>query len=235
MVADFFEPTPGTVDLYIWDLDALSLDAESDIGNLSGPEQARADRLRFERDRQRFIAGRIALRALLGRLTGEHPRDLSLSTGPHGKPFLEGGPAFSVSHHEQHLLIGIAPEGRFGVDLEIRRPVPDAVELARGNFSHEEIASLRKYAGPEYSAAFLRVWTRKEALLKAIGAGLSMPLHLITMEVDDGQANLLKGSVVESIDTQKWCVRSVDIHEDLEVAVAWDCPEFECRMASCMR
>ncbi len=63
-----------------------------------------------------------------------------------------------------------------GVDLEERRPIPDALEIARSTFSRKEISSLEMLPDDARHDGFLRCWTRKEAYVKAVGDGLYMPL-----------------------------------------------------------
>jgi 4'-phosphopantetheinyl transferase len=220
------DPLAGTVDLYYADMDDPALNASAFMPLLSPDDVTRAERFRFDLHRRRFIVGRGALRSLLADLTGCAPAELTLIAGPEGKPSLAAGPSFNLSHSEQHLLIGITAEGRLGVDIEVKKPIPDAMELARTHFTEEEIAALRGLSAEELGAAFLRIWTRKESLLKALGTGLSLPLDRVSMKVDTGQGNLLQSSRVQAIDPLLWCVRSPHPHVDFEAAVALDKPDF---------
>jgi 4'-phosphopantetheinyl transferase len=129
-------------------------------------------------------------------------------------------------------LIGITAEGRLGVDIEVKKPIPDALGLARMHFADEEVAALCGLSAEELGAAFLRIWTRKESLLKALGTGLSLPLDRVSMKVDAAQGNLLKSSTVTAIDPLLWCVRCAHLHDELEAAVALDQPDFTCRSPS---
>jgi 4'-phosphopantetheinyl transferase len=226
------EPLTGTVDLYYADMDDPALDASAFMPLLSPDDLTRAERFRFDLHRRRFIAGRGALRFLLTDLTGCEPAELTLIAGPEGKPMLPGGPSFNLSHSEQHLLIGITADGRLGVDIEVKKPIPDALALARTHFADEEVAALCGLSAEELGAAFLRIWTRKESLLKALGTGLSLPLDHVSMTVETGQGNLLQSSKVHGIDPLLWCVRSAHLHDELEAAVALDQPDFTCRSPS---
>jgi 4'-phosphopantetheinyl transferase len=219
-------PLPATVDLYYANLDARSWDGTVLAVSLSEAEWARATRFRFERDRRRFVAGRAVLRHLLAALADCSPADLDISTGYAGKPETECGPAFNVSHSGGHLLIGLAAGGQLGVDIERKISMADMLELARGHFSIPEIATLESLPREERSAAFLRIWTRKEALLKALGAGLSMQLESVTMNDAVGCGNCLSSTSLDSVDPAGWCVKSVAVADGLEAAVAWDRPHF---------
>ncbi len=224
------KPLPGTVDLYYANMDDPLLDVAVLAGLLSAEERERAARFRFERHRRHYVIGRSALRGLLGSLLDCDPADLPLLTESEGKPVVPGGVAFNVSHSAEHLLIGIAHEGRLGVDVELKKSIPDAMDLACGNFADDEVAVLEMLSASERSEAFLRIWTRKESLLKALGKGLSMPLNQVSMQSGEGQNNQLMNSRNDSIDPRQWCVRSVGLRDDLEVAVAWDRPDFASRV-----
>ncbi|MDM0043200.1 4'-phosphopantetheinyl transferase superfamily protein [Variovorax dokdonensis] len=174
-------PTPQSslegCGLWTMDLDAPVPPAA--LAWLSDDEQARRGRFVFARDRDRFGAGRAALRWLLGTVLDRDPQSLRFDSGPHGKPLLADDPLlpFNVSHSGGTALFAIDAgrrHGAIGVDIELRRSVPDALPLAQGLFDAREQADLAACAaGAERDDAFLRAWTRKEACLKAVGAGFS--------------------------------------------------------------
>lgn len=143
---------------------------------LSTTEHERAARFVFERDRRRYLAAHCGLRELLGKRSGLAPASLHFVEGPYGKPSLDhaGACAFNMSHSEDVALIAMADAGEIGVDVEMLRPMPDALSLARQNFSASENDELLGTLPSEQSLAFLRGWTRKEACLKALGSGLSL-------------------------------------------------------------
>jgi 4'-phosphopantetheinyl transferase len=167
-------------ELWLVDLQARFDDRTAAL--LSAPECERAARFVFERDRYRYKAAHCALRELLSRRTGRHLADVSYAEGPYGKPSLQGSPrcAFNMSHSDDLALIAMAEEGEIGVDVEVWRPMPDAKDLARQNFSAAECAELAATKTDDQSLAFLLGWTRKEACLKAIGSGLSIAPNIFT-------------------------------------------------------
>jgi 4'-phosphopantetheinyl transferase len=178
--------------LWLVDLDAPALPNEFD--GLPREELARADRFYFARDRARFLAGRRALREVLGARTGRAPGALALGYGPQGKPYLQDAPApaFNLSHSGGIGLVALLDDGgdaqaAIGVDIETLRPLPDARELAVANFEPDECEALERLPEPERSKAFLIGWTRKEACLKALGSGFSGPARLATgLQLDAG-------------------------------------------------
>ncbi|KEJ95569.1 4'-phosphopantetheinyl transferase [Pseudosulfitobacter pseudonitzschiae] len=159
------------VDLWLWSLEA---DTQADRGLLSPDECARADRFVKERDAALYVAARSRLRRILAAETGQAPADLMFDYGPQGKPALHGGPAFNLSHAGGMAALAICDTGPLGIDIEKIRPVEK--EVATRFFSASENTALASLAPDEWLNGFYRCWTRKEAVIKAVGQGLSMPL-----------------------------------------------------------
>jgi 4'-phosphopantetheinyl transferase len=158
----------------------LDVSAETIAGlyaTLSPDERERSARFRFARDRQRFIAARGALRALLGRYLGTRPGEIRFAYNAFGKPALTpefgGQLQFNLSHSGDLALIASTTDAEVGVDLECIRPDADYGEIARSVFSAAEVEQLNSVPSHLYSLAFLSCWTRKEASLKARGEGLA--------------------------------------------------------------
>ena len=145
---------------------------------LSPEERLRAQQFHFDRDRDRFIAGRGMLRAILGRCLDVPPARIGLAYGPHGKPRLaepwDGSQVrFNVSHSEGLALCAVACGRELGVDVERARPIPEMAQVATQVFSAGEQARLRSASHDNPVTAFFRFWTSKEALLKARGDGFT--------------------------------------------------------------
>lgn len=145
-------------------------------------ERRRAARFAFARHRVQFIAAHALLRGCLGHLCGRPPGVWRFTAGAHGKPsaWLEGEPAplsFNLSHTEG--IAGVAAiagaDRPLGFDLE---PLSRKVELkiARRFFAPPEIAWLETLAAERRAEGFLRLWTLKEAFIKATGKGLTQNL-----------------------------------------------------------
>ncbi|MCB9730018.1 MAG: 4'-phosphopantetheinyl transferase superfamily protein [Deltaproteobacteria bacterium] len=165
-------------------------------GLLSADEAERAARFRFARHARAWEAARGGLRELLGRYAGGSPQALRFTLGPHGKPALEGSgaPDFNLSHTEGLALLAIGRGGALGVDVEARREVPERAGIARSHFSDAEVALLEAEDAEGRGAdCFLRLWTRKEAVIKAVGQGLGYPLRRVTV----GLASALDGPIFE--------------------------------------
>ncbi len=203
------------------DLD-LNHDSYSAPTVLSGDEIERASRFVFARDRRRYIAGRTALRLALAEVLETPPERIGLCYGEHGKPRLtdDHGWHFNLSHSGHIGLIALGRNehlGDVGIDVEELGPVSDWRLLADAHFSAEECHAMECSPGETQSRSFLACWTRKEACVKAIGAGLTLPTADFTVGLDGeftvaiaygGEAIHLSGS-------------SVPVGDDCVAAIAW--------------
>ena len=175
--------TPGAV--HLW---RTALEGAGDAGvdweeMLSADERARAGRFKFETDRARFVAARGWLRLVLARYTGVAPHELAFGCGAHGKPHLRcdqagGGGAveFNLSHAESFALLAITRGRAIGVDVERVRAVADGAAMAARYFSAREQREWRALPPERQAEAWLKIWVRKEACVKATGGGLDEAL-----------------------------------------------------------
>jgi 4'-phosphopantetheinyl transferase len=143
---------------------------------LDGTEQARAERYRLAADRDRFRLGSVLLRMAAGRRLGAAPADVAVDRtcrrcgAQHGRPLLPGtGLHASVSHSGDVVAVALTSCGPVGVDVEAVRAI-DFGAIADSVCSPAERSEVRT------EADFFTVWTRKEAVLKATGDGLSRPM-----------------------------------------------------------
>ena len=173
----------------IWVLDDTFIEpACAALANtLSLDERQRARAYRQERHRHRFIARRSILRWLIGGYLSCKPESLRFSVTQFGKPVLQAPGAerlaFSVSHTDGMALLAFAWDCRVGVDVERRSDGLDIAGIGRGIFSAIEEETLDA-ARPDSAESLLSIWTRKEALLKALGTGLSGEPDAYTTEDD---------------------------------------------------
>ena len=145
---------------------------------LDDVERTRADRFRSGQDATRFVNRRAFRREVLARYVGVDPSALRFDASEHGRPRLEGydGLSFSCSHASGLAVVAVLRGGVVGVDAERCRPVPDAAAIATDLLHPSEARAVRSLPATDRSAAFLQLWTRKEAVAKANGAGLSLRL-----------------------------------------------------------
>lgn len=188
---------------------------------LSRTEQERAARLVFAQDARRYRASHVALRRLLWQECG-FAANAEFEIDAMGKPGL--GPAaacgFNLSHSGAFALVGIGPVDGVGVDIEVLRPVGEVWALAEQHFNANEREALRRCVAADVMAAFLRVWTRKEACLKAVGCGLSVAAASfeVGLEAQARALALVAGGRAVDVDVQ-----SLDLGAGILAAVARSC------------
>ncbi len=144
---------------------------------LTDEEKSRAARFHFPKDAAHWSACRAALRGILGREIGLAPRGVPLIFSEFGKPLL--APPFdelhfNLSHCPDLALVALSLDGPVGIDLESLGRAPDLLECENSFCHSEEIRALPAESEAR-AAQLLRIWTAKEAVLKALGTGLSHP------------------------------------------------------------
>jgi 4'-phosphopantetheinyl transferase len=165
-------------------LDAGAEETRSLESCLSSAERERAAKFHFERDRRRFIVARARLREELAARLGVSARQVEFAYGDNGKPRLANQALqFSVSHCDDVALFAFSPDAEVGVDIEAIRPVREADAIAVQFFSPLEHAGYAALAPRDRLLGFFRVWTRKEAYVKALGVGFSMALERFDLSV----------------------------------------------------
>lgn len=166
--------------------------------------------------------GRRALREVLAAYLVIEPDQVAFCTGAHGRPRLadshDQSLGFNWSHSADRALIAIGRRITPGVDLEYLRPRPRAMELARRYFGDEEIATLAALPAADRSAAFLSLWTAKEAVLKAVGRGIAFGLDRLSIENTGSQLRLLS---LEGDDVGAWQLQRLEVDHDVVAALAW--------------
>ncbi|WP_198164403.1 4'-phosphopantetheinyl transferase family protein [Bradyrhizobium jicamae] len=146
---------------------------------LTSAEADRVFRFHCDEDRRRSIIGRAALRYVLSRHLGVEPQALRFDLGENGKPFLQQSDIhFNVSHSGEIVAIALAPN-QVGVDIEAAHHIPEMPAIAGRFFSENEMQRVRTAIDP--TDQFFRIWTMKEAVLKAAGQGLGLPLDCFTV------------------------------------------------------
>ena len=113
-------------------------------------------------DRLRCLAGGLLLERIV------HGRQISY--GKYGKPFLQGGPHFNLSHAGDYACLAVCAEVPIGIDIEMHREA-DYLALGKTTFHPEEMTFLLENPTPE---RFYSIWTLKESYAKMIGSGFSI-------------------------------------------------------------
>lgn len=183
-----FAPELAGDDLHLWllPLPVGDADLRRTIEELpAAAERAGAARLVFAADRLRQVHARGLLRLLLGNYLARDPRGLSFVTNAYGKPLLSqaDGLHFNLSHCQDRVLIGVTRRAPVGVDVERIRSLPDRDALAAHCCSVDEQNWLAGRPANRRERDFLRLWTAKEAILKALGTGLATPPESVSVSL----------------------------------------------------
>ncbi len=147
---------------------------------LDDEERARAARFHFERHRRQHVAAHALKRIMLSRLSAPErpPGAWAFEAAPGGKPRVARGQGahFNISHCGGLVACAVSAFVEVGVDIEPLDPAAP-LELARSHFAAAEARWLAGLPPAERAEAFLRLWTLKEAYIKATGLGLAQSLQ----------------------------------------------------------
>lgn len=190
---------------------------------LAADEIERASRFRFDHLTARYVTGRGILRLLLGRYLQAAPETLRFRYGAHGKPELDTPApslAFNLAHSHNLAVYALALAPRIGVDVEQMREVHERDQIAGRFFSARESMALAALPDEQRSEAFLLCWTRKEAYLKALGAGITYPLDCFSVSLTPGQPAVLLEGAEEYCAGQPWTLLSFAPTPHFQAAVA---------------
>jgi 4'-phosphopantetheinyl transferase len=161
------------------------------VDELSPDERARHDRMMRERDRRDFAVAHAMLRRSLSARGDCAPHEWIFTNGARGKPALMPDAAartrlsFNLAHTDGLVACAVARDAEVGIDVEAVDRRADALGLAGRFFSPAEVAELQRCPDGTRLLRFIEIWTLKEAYVKAIGEGLSCPLHEFAFVFDD--------------------------------------------------
>jgi 4'-phosphopantetheinyl transferase len=216
---DFALPEPAAeesgVRLRLVRLDVGQGEADRLAVLLSDDERRRAGQFARAADARRFIVRRGRLRELIAIELGCDPAEVQLASTTYGKPVSgDRSLGFNASSSADLALYAVARGREVGCDIEALRPELATAELAARYFSPVEQRLLADVAPERWSEAFFNCWTRKEALVKGLGLGLSYPLSSFDVSVAPGEpAKLLRGP-------PGWLIRSLVTPPGWRAAVA---------------
>jgi 4'-phosphopantetheinyl transferase len=197
---------PESVHVWQIDLDVAATEAEMALWRtmLSPEERLREDSFRGAGLRRDYLIAHAALRVILGRCLGIPPASVAFETtapasksstattvyGPMPKPALAPASSsskidlrFNLSHTSGKALVGVTLGRELGIDIERHRPMDDLDGMAETVMSPQELQQWKNLNPNDRKPAFYRLWTRKEAYLKAIGLGLFRDLQDVTVSI----------------------------------------------------
>lgn len=177
----------GAPDIDLWQIRLISGTARVQklAALLSPDERQRATRLRSPDDQRRFTVARGMLRQLLGHYLDVAPADLVFSYGSSGKPRLKNahGLHFNLAHSGERAAYAVSTVRPVGIDIEFVARNIEFERIARRFFAPNEFAALIKLPTSRRRRAFFRLWTAKEAVIKATGKGLAQSLDAFEIDL----------------------------------------------------
>lgn len=197
---------------------------QSAFSALSEDERARATRFRSPSLQAAFILSRGILRRLLARFCDCTPSNVIFAYGQQGKPFLADRACpvrFNMSHSGGIAAYALNVSHEIGVDIEQHRPLPDMDQIAARFFSPLEYRELMGVAELEREVAFFDCWVRKEAYIKALGGGLSIPLDSFQVTLGPRRSPALVEVRNNGTEAREWSIQEFSPAPGYSGAVAF--------------
>lgn len=237
-------------EIHIWvvDLDQWNLSCVEAILELPESEANKAWRFHFEIHRDRYVKGRFMLRSILGMYLGSDFYDQEFYISRYGKPALQDSCKdnsihFNISNSENICVCAFGQYSEIGIDIEKIHDLPDMDRIIARFFSEEEKRRFCSLPLPGRTQTFFKYWARKEALLKAMGMGMSYPLDKIDIAGNENSPQLV--TKIEGSDiSNQWTILDMDIftgfasalalqgeHRDLAGRVRFFHPADECNIS----
>jgi len=162
---------------------------------LSPQELEQAERFRSQADRLRAIVGRVLMRWALSQYRQIEPADWQFAATVLGKPYIQSpeglGLQLNLSHSRDVTVCAITIDHDVGVDVEAMDRHAQYTRIAERFFAPQEAQMVHSLPADKQAETFIRLWTLKEALLKACGRGLSLPLDCARFSLSDDRATLV--------------------------------------------
>jgi 4'-phosphopantetheinyl transferase len=200
---------PGEIQIWLIGLSEVMVLDETCMRHLSAEELERAERLRAGQTRMQFLVARSCLRVLLGNILNLDPKSVPITLNAYGKPqtpAADGDPLhFNVAHSRETILIAVCRASAVGIDLEYLDRKTEVLAVARDFFHPDEFQEIAAIEDPELRRqGFFSCWTRKEAIVKADGRGLSLPLTAFKVPVL-GSVAAFRVTVSDEIEDARAC------------------------------
>ena len=174
----------------------------TDISLLNEAERSRAKKFKFNKDQTLYTTTHIFLRKLLSTYAPLSPDEWCFNTNPYGKPFINNPGYewlhFNLSHTHGLITCAVSSAAAVGVDVERHKALQDFEALCRYAFSSREADDILSISdSAQRERRFFTYWTLKEAYIKALGLGFSLPLQSFSFIEDTHK---------------KWQITNTEIH-----------------------
>lgn len=210
---------PGEIHLYVISVAELQQDETLLTSYINDDEDARARRFINPQHGRQYRNVRGMLRRLLSRYLDTAPEVIEFSYAEHGKPSLKNNSKFhfNLSHSRDMAAYAFSRDLEMGVDIEFMRPQKRLQGMIQHIGSAKEQTELKSLPEAEVLDAFYRLWTRKEAFIKAVGRGLGMGLRSIQIGIDESDSPLAVEYKNEIL--PEWFVQDIKPPQDYKLAL----------------
>lgn len=200
-------------EIHIWSADLETSPFQENDDLLSADERERANRFHFPLHRQRFVAAHNLLRMIISYYTNTAPTAIEFSYEDKKKPYINHSPLkFNLSHSDHMAVFAFTLNHDVGVDIEkIQAEYREGI--AERYFSPAENHALNELPKDQRVEVFYRIWSRKEAMIKAIGKGFSLGLSSFSVSINDDFEKII-------IDNKSWSLLPLKLDSAYQSAVA---------------
>jgi 4'-phosphopantetheinyl transferase len=209
----------GEPEIHLWLTNPAAISDENllerYLGLLGKQELESYQALAQPQHRREYLISQAFLRDVLGSYIGDDSQALEFERNASGKPSLKQcGPSlenlqFNLSHSAELMACTVTRAGAVGVDVETLAMDSGMLGVADHYFSTSEVASLQNLDGAEQQRLFCKIWTLKEAYIKARGEGLSLALDSFSFECLDSDNIRLRDADGYREDWQFWSLEPV--------------------------
>jgi 4'-phosphopantetheinyl transferase len=210
-------PTLAPNEIHIWRVggDARKVNDLSGFDILAPAERTRASQFISEADRAHFIERRAALRMVLAGYLAIAPQDIAFAVNEFGKPSVLASKAsddlaFNTSHSRGFALIAVGRSIQIGIDVERLRPGVELEAIAARFFTANEAGALAALPSHDRVEGFFNAWTRKEAVVKALGRGLSIPLDSFEVSLRPREPPAILRWNIPGAPPQSWRIHHIE-------------------------
>lgn len=216
-----FKLQRGIVDIWLCQADTVKDKFDYFRSLLSVEEQARAQRFKLEIHRNRFIMSHGFKRSVLAKYLSIEPAHIQFQSGEKGKPSLiavdddQQDIKFNLSHTQDITLLALSRDTELGIDIEYMDRKTEWAEICQRFFTDPEQQALFKLDKEKQKSAFYQLWTRKEAYMKVLGSGLSLPPTAFTLTVPPQFPALIKHHSEKYLPTKQIEFIDIELPETL--------------------
>jgi 4'-phosphopantetheinyl transferase len=189
---------------------------------LSSDEKERANSFKFDEHRLKFIAARSTLRKILSCYLEIDPASIKFIENEYGKPKIDKntkGIFFNISHAHNLAAYAISKEANIGIDIEFINAKVDFNGISTRFFSDKESLYIQSLPVAEKATAFYKIWTAKEAFIKAIGQGLSFPLKEFEISLANNTV-VLESIYGDPCKAKEWTLLTYRVPAEYESCIA---------------